>query len=111
MKRVVALSLLLLAAPGAGAEATAVAAPRHAPRRAALAFFGSRQETDAKKAARDAKVSDDFKNLEEAETLAEQAIDAAEKDGDLEEAEMQQEVRRPAAGVQPGGVSSLDWSG
>ena len=36
---------------------------------------------------------DDFKNLEEAETLAEQAIDAAEKDGDLEEAEMQQEVR------------------
>ena len=38
-------------------------------------------------------LQDDFKNLEEAETLAEQAIDAAEKDGDLEEAEMQQEAR------------------
>ena len=36
---------------------------------------------------------DAFENLEEAEELAEQAIDAAEKDGDFEEAETQKEVR------------------
>jgi hypothetical protein len=34
----------------------------------------------------------EFKQLEEAEDLAEQAIDAAEKDGDIEEAELQQEA-------------------
>ena len=36
---------------------------------------------------------DAFEKLEEAEELAEQAIDAAEKDGDFEEAETQKEVR------------------
>jgi hypothetical protein len=35
---------------------------------------------------------EEFKQLEEAEDLAEQAIDAAEKDGDIEEAELQQEA-------------------
>jgi len=91
------LALVAACAAGASGEASVALGARleSAPRRAALGFFSSKEENDAKKAARDAKVSDDFKNLEEAETLAEQAIDAAEKDGDLEEAEMQQEARTP----------------
>jgi hypothetical protein len=44
-----------------------------------------------------APAQEEFKQLEEAESLAEQAIDAAEKDGDVEEAELQQEVRARAA--------------
>jgi len=42
--------------------------------------------------ARDKLVTEEFKQLEAAEAVAEQAIQAAEKAGDLEEAQLQQEA-------------------
>jgi len=81
------------------ASGEALASTRPAPRRALLSLAtAARAGSLAGHAAlegfplRVLLAEDAFEKLEEAEELAEQAIDAAEKDGDFEEAETQKEV-------------------
>jgi len=74
---------LALCAHVAGAKLATAPASLAAPRR----LLG-----DSRLSSLDAKVEADFKELETVEAAVEQSIDAAEKDGDLEEADSQQEV-------------------
>lgn len=117
--RALLLVTALCACLGASAEAGAplALASLHAPRRVLLARMddldarveasahtrerrgaaGRRGRWMVTATERSPSLQDDFKQLEEAETKVEQAIDAAEAAGDLSEADAQEEAR-PRAG-------------